>query len=87
MHVLPEAGAKPQGEASVIITDKRLIVKAESGKTAAIRYGPQAQIFLYADGLRLERTVGNTLLRFKSRSEETAEIVGELFAALMKAEL
>jgi hypothetical protein len=83
-HVLPEAGAKPQGEAGVIFTNKRLVVKAEGGKTAAIRYSPQAQIFLYSDGLRLERTVGNTLLRFKSRSEETAEIVGELLAALMK---
>ena len=56
-----------------------------TNKTAAIRYGPQAQIFLYGDGFRLERTVGNTLLRFKSRSEETAEIVGELFSALMKS--
>lgn len=85
-HVLPEAGAKPQGEASVIITSKRLVVKTEGGKSAAIRFGPTAQIFLYSDGLRLERTVGNTLLRFKSRSEETAETVGELFSALMKAQ-
>ncbi len=85
-HVMPEAGAKPQGEASVIVTSKRLVVKTEGGKSAAIRFGPQAQIFLYGDGIRLERTVGNTLLRFKSRSEETAEIVGELFSALMKSE-
>src|SRR4029077_7184209 len=38
MHVLPEDGAKPQGDASVIITNRRLIVKAPSGKTAAVRY-------------------------------------------------
>ena len=84
IHVLPEAGAKPQGEASLIFTNRRLVIKTENGKTAAIRYAPQAQIHLYSDGLRLERTVGNTLLRFRSKSEDTAEIVGELLAALMK---
>jgi hypothetical protein len=84
MHVLPEDGAKPQGDASVIITNRRLIVKTPSGKTAAVRYAPQAQIALYSDGIRLERTVGNTVLRFKSKSPETSEIVGELLAALMR---
>jgi hypothetical protein len=83
-HALPEAGAKPQGDASLIITSRRLVLKTESGKTAAIRFSPQAQIYLYSDGIRLERTIGNTLLRFKSRSEETCEIVGELLSALMK---
>jgi hypothetical protein len=84
MHVLPEDGAKLQGEASVVLTNRRLLVKMENGKVAAIRYGPQAQIYLYSDGVRLERTVGNTVLRFKSKSEETIEIVAELLAALMK---
>jgi hypothetical protein len=84
VHVLPEAGAKPQGEASLIITNRRLVLKTDNGKIAAIRYGPQALIHLYSDGIRLERTVGNSLLRFKSRSEETCEIVGELLSALMK---
>ena len=84
VHVLPEAGAKPQGEGSLILTNRRLVIKTENGKIAAIRYSPQAQIHLYSDGIRLERTVGNSLLRFKSRSEETCEIVGELLSALMK---
>jgi hypothetical protein len=84
MHVLPESGAKPQGDAAVIITNRRLILKTEGGKSAAIRYSPTAQIYLYSDGLRLERTVGNTLLRFSSGSEATAEIVGELIAAGMR---
>src|SRR5258707_1318671 len=83
-HVLPENGAKPQGEANLIITNKRVVIKTEGGKIAAVRLGPQAQIYLYSDGLRLERTVGNTLLRFKSRSDETIEIVGELMSALAK---
>ena len=86
-HVLPEAGAKPQGEASMVITNKRLVIKTENGKVAAIRFGPQMQIFLYCDGLRLERTVGNTLLRFKSGSGETIEIVGELVSAIMQREI
>jgi hypothetical protein len=84
MHVLPEDGAKPQGEATLIVTNKRLVLRTESGKTASVRYGPQAMIHLYGDGIRLEKTVGNTTLRFKSRSEETCEIVGELLGAVMK---
>src|ERR1700681_2646216 len=52
-HVLREAGAKQQGEASLIFTNRRLLIKTENGKVAAIRYGPQAQIHLYSDGLRL----------------------------------
>jgi len=83
-HVLPEDGAKPQGDASLVITNRRLVLKTENGKIAQVRYGPQAQIALYSDGIRLERTVGNTILRFRSKSEETVEIVGELLAALMK---
>jgi hypothetical protein len=84
MHVLPEDGAKPQGDASLVLTNRRLIVKTAGGKTAAIRYAPQSKIALYCDGVRLERTVGNTLLRFKSKSTETAEIVGELLGVLMR---
>jgi hypothetical protein len=83
-HALPADGARAQGEASLILTNRRLVIKTESGKTAAIRYGPQAKIFLYGDGLRLEKTVGNTVLRFKSKSDEIAEIVAELLTAVMK---
>ena len=84
MHVLPEDGAKPQGDASLVLTNRRLIVKTASGKVAAVRYTPQSKIALYCDGIRLERTVGNTLLRFKSKSTETGEIVGELLGVLMR---
>ena len=49
-----------------------------------MEYSPQTNIFLYGDGLRLERTVGNTILRFKTQSDETAEILGELLAAVMR---
>jgi hypothetical protein len=84
MHAMPEDGAKPQGDATLVITNKRLVIRLENGKIAQVRYGPQAMIHLYSDGVRLERTVGNTVLRFKSKSEDTCEIVGELLGALMK---
>jgi len=84
MHVLPEDGAKSQGDASLVITNKRLVIKMETGKIAAIRFAPSQQIYLYSDGVRLERTVGNTVLQFKSKSEDTCEIVGELIAAVAK---
>ncbi|HYC37752.1 MAG TPA: hypothetical protein VEC19_15095 [Usitatibacter sp.] len=82
-HALPEAGAKEMGEATLIITNRRLVLKTR-GRVAAVKLGPEARLFLYSDGLRLARTVGNTLLRFRSRSDETAEIVGTLLAALMR---
>ena len=82
-HVLPEAGARMIGEAAMILTNRRLVLKT-GGKTAAVRFARDAQIYLYSDGIRLPRTVGNTLLKFRSKSEDTAEIVGELLGALMR---
>ena len=67
----------------MIVTSKRLILKTGS-RSAAIKYGPDAQIYLYNDGLRLQKTIGSTLLKFKSGSEETGEIVAELLSALMR---
>ena len=83
-HALPTDGAKDQGEGYLIFTNRRLVLRNAAGKTAAIAFSPQANLFLYGDGLRIERTVGNTILKFKSRSDGTAEIVGELLAALMR---
>ena len=82
-HGFPEDGTKELGEGYLFITNKRLFFKGEN-RSAAVEYSPQANFFLYRDGIRLGRTVGNTLLRFKSRSDETAEIAGELLAALMR---
>jgi hypothetical protein len=82
-HVLPEDGSRAIGEGTLIFTDKRLVVKT-GNKTAAVKFARDAQIFLYGDGIRLPRTVGNTLLRFRSRSDDTGEIVGELLAVLMR---
>ena len=81
-HQLPAEGAKDAGSGHLFLTGKRLIFKGT--RSAAVDYSPQANFFLYTDGLRLERTVGHTLLRFKSKSADTAEIVGELLAALMR---
>ena len=82
-HTLPAEGARDVGEGYLVFTNKRLLLRT-GAKTAAVEYGPQASLFLYGDGLRIERTIGNTILRFKSKSDGTAEIVGELLAALMR---
>ena len=83
-HSLPAEGARDLGEGYLIFTNKRLVLRPAQGKLAAVAYAPEANLFLYADGLRIERTVGNTILRFRSRSDGTAEIVGELLAVLMR---
>jgi hypothetical protein len=79
----PDDGNKELGEGYLFITNKRLFFKGEN-RSAAVEYSPKASLFLYRDGIRLERNVGNTLLRFKSKSDETAEIVGELLSAHMR---
>jgi hypothetical protein len=83
-HTLPTEGAKELGDGYLIFTNKRLVLRPSQGKIAAVAYAPEANFFLYGDGVRIERTVGNTILRFKSKSDGTAEIVGELLAALMR---
>jgi hypothetical protein len=82
-HGLPEEGAKPIGESSLILTNKRLVLKT-GARVAAVKFSNEAQIWLYIDGIRLPRTVGNTLLKFRSRSDDTAEIVGSLLSILMR---
>jgi hypothetical protein len=82
-HAFPAEGNKELGEGYLFITNKRLFFKGEN-RSAAVEYSPQANFFLYRDGIRLERNVGNTLLKYKSRSDETAEIVGELLSVLMR---
>jgi hypothetical protein len=82
-NAFPDNEAKEIGEGYLFITNKRLFFKG-ANRSAAVEYSPQANFFLYGEGLRLERTVGHTLLRFKSQSNETSEIVGELLSALMR---
>lgn len=79
-HFLPEEGAKPVGDGTVIITNRRLIIKTESGKVATVQFGGEGRAFLYNEGLRVKGTMNQTLLKFKSGADDTAEIVGELLA-------
>ena len=79
-HFLPEEGAKPIGDGTVIITNQRLIIKTESRRLASVKYGGEGQAFLYNGGLRVKGSMNQTLLKFKSGADETAEIVGELLA-------
>ena len=82
-YVLPEDGAKPLGEGTLVVTSRRLLVKTAS-KMAAVKYSAVGQIFVYADGIRLQRTVGNTLLKYKTKSADTGEIVAEIVAAVTR---
>ncbi|HUP97553.1 MAG TPA: hypothetical protein VM073_06425 [Usitatibacter sp.] len=86
-HFMPETDAKPIGEGTVIITDRRVVLKTADGRTASVRFGGDVPFYLYNEGFRLKKTMGNTLLKFKSKSDDTAEIVGELLAALTKPSL
>ena len=86
VHTLPVENAKPIGESSLVLTNQRLVLKTGT-RVAAVKYSREAQIYLYCDGVRLPRTVGHTLLRFRSGSDNTAEIVAELLAALMRPAL
>ena len=83
-HTLPAEGAKELGDGYLIFTNKRLVLKPSQGKIAAVAYAPEANLYLYGDGIRIERTVGNTILRFKSKSDSTSEIIGELLSAFMR---
>lgn len=84
MHFLPEGGAKPVGAGTVIITDQRLIIKTDNGRVASVKYGGEGAAYLYNEGLRFKSTMGNTLLKFRSGSDDTAEIVGELLAVVTR---
>jgi hypothetical protein len=72
------------GEGQVIITSQRLVIKTESGRQATVKFGGEGQAFLYNEGLRVKGTMNQTLLKFKSGADETAEIVGELLAAVTR---
>jgi hypothetical protein len=79
-HFLPEEGAKPIGDGTVIITNQRLIIKTDGGRVASVKFGGEGQAYLYNEGLRVKGSMNQTLLKFKSGADETAEIVGELLA-------
>ena len=82
-HFLPEDNAKPVGEGNVILTSNRLIIKT-GDRTASVRFGGDVPFYLYNEGLRLSKTMGDTLLKFKTKSDDTAEIVGELLSKLTR---
>ena len=83
-HGLPQEGAKPIGDATLLITNQRIVLKTADGRNASFKYGPQAHIFAYSDGIRLEKPGGNWTLRYKSRGEETGEIVATLLGMVMR---
>lgn len=83
---MAEDTARPLGEGQVIITNRRLVLKTGDGRAASVRYSAETPFYLYSEGIRLQKTMGNTLLRYRSRSDETAEIVAELLAKILRPE-
>jgi hypothetical protein len=83
-HGLPQEGAKPIGDATLLVTNQRLVLKTADGRNASFKYGPQAHIYAYSDGIRLEKPGGNWTLRYKSRGEETGEIIATLLGMVMR---
>jgi len=82
-HLLPQEGGRSVGEGYLILTNRRLFFKG-AGRSAAVALSAQARLHLYAAGLRIERDIGHTILKFRTTSDDTAEIMGELLAALMR---
>lgn len=83
-HFLPENNAKPQGDGNLIITNRRIVLKTADGRTASVKLGGDVPFFLYGEGIRLQKTMGATILKYKSKSDDTAEIVGELLSKLTR---
>lgn len=80
---LPVASARVVGQGAIVFTNRRIIFRSES-RTAAIKLARDVELYLYADGIRIKRTLGSTMIRFTSGTQDTAEVVGELLAALMR---
>lgn len=81
-HRMNDEGAKELGEATLILTNRRIVLKTR-GRVAAMKLA-DARLRIYDNGLRLERAgAADTLLRFRSRSDETAEIVGEILSTVL----
>ena len=94
MNIVSDRGGKldqqnrfAEVEGNVVITSHRLILKTGDGRTASVRFGGDVPFFVYNEGLRLTKTMGSTLLKFKTMSDDTAEIVGELLAKVTRPEL
>jgi hypothetical protein len=83
-HSLPAEGAKDLGEGYLVLTSKRLILRSSGVKTAAVDYGPQANLFLYSDGLRIERTDREHHPQVQVKIRRDRRDRGELLAALMR---
>lgn len=80
---IPAANARAIGQGAMVVTNRRIVFRGE-GRTAAIKFARDVEMFLYADGMRIKRTLGSTLIRFRSGTQETAEVMGELLAALLR---
>lgn len=78
---LPAGGANSFGEGQLIVTNQRLIFRGAKN-TYAFKFGAETEMYLYRDGIRLPKKLGNTLLRAKS--PENLFVAAELIARVMR---
>ena len=77
---VPSAGANSFGEGSLVVTNQRLIFRGAKN-TYAYKFGAETEMYLYRDGIRLPKKLGNTILRAKSA--DSLKIAAELIAKVM----
>jgi hypothetical protein len=78
---MPAGGANSIGEGQLVVTSQRLIFRGAKNNYA-FKFGADMQMFLYRDGIRLPKKLGNTLLRAKS--PESLRIAAELITKVMR---
>ena len=77
---VPSTGANSFGEGQLVVTNQRLIFRGAKN-TYAFKFGAETEMYLYRDGIRLPKKLGNTILRAKS--PETLRVAAELIAKVM----
>lgn len=78
---VPTGGANSIGEGQLVVTNQRLIFRGAKN-TYAFKFGTETEMYLYRDGIRLPKKLGNTILRAKS--PENLLVAAELIARVMR---
>ena len=73
---LPEDAPSPRATRPVL-TNKRLVIRLRTARSPRSAFGPAGADPSHSDGM-CSSAPWATVLRFKSKSEDTCEIVGEL---------
>lgn len=77
---VPVGGANAVAEGHVIVTNQRLIFRGAK-HSYAFKFSKATEMYLYDNGIRLPKKLGNTILRAKS--PESLKVAAELIATVM----